>query len=58
MATLSSSDPNRITNLDPPSNLLKSIPRTLLLVVALTSTVGWVYLLLKAAMFIGAKFFS
>jgi hypothetical protein len=58
MAILSSSAPDRITKLDPPSKLLKSISRKLLLGVALISTVGWVYLLLKAVIFIGAKYFS
>jgi hypothetical protein len=58
MADLFSSASNTITNLDRPGNLLKSVSRKLLLAVALISTMGWIYLLSKAAMFIGAKLFS
>jgi hypothetical protein len=58
MADLSSSASNTITSLEQPGNLLKSVSRKLLLAVALISTMGWIYLLSKAAMFIGAKLFS
>ncbi|MEA2542332.1 MAG: hypothetical protein QOH35_3698 [Acidobacteriaceae bacterium] len=54
----SASDTITITNLERLGNLLKSVSRKLLLTVALISTVGWIYLLSKAAMFIGAKLFS
>jgi hypothetical protein len=33
-------------------------PRNILLTVALIAIMGWIYLLSKAAMFIGAKLFS
>jgi hypothetical protein len=58
MAALSSSASDTITNLERLGNLLKSVSRKLLLAVVLISTVGWIYLLSKAATFIGAKLFS
>jgi hypothetical protein len=58
MADLSSSDPNIISNPDRLGNFLKSNSRKLLLLVALISMIGWIYLLSKAAGSIGAKLFS
>jgi hypothetical protein len=46
--------PKDLRLLDPRRELMVRLSRRLLLAVALTSTMGWIYFLSKAAMFVGA----
>ena len=46
--------PKDLRLLDPRRGLMVKLSRKLLFVVALTSTMGWIYFLSRAAMFVGA----